>query len=800
MIFVTNTFDTCESWEKTNVDSHQHQSDGKRNDELHNLLKSSPYFDPSKIQVAAVPTREWSATAQQALSDAQDAGSVNRQELCSMVPPILLTMDLVQTNGNNTNQETHIELKQKESFTLLDMAAAPGSKTLQIMDILRTGLTASCDRTMLIANDSNRKRLVTLSRRSRAVSGQASLVLNSSDGRYFPSLRKWGGYKLKFDRILADVPCSGDGTLRKLSTKEWAKWSVLTHLQLHKLQVRLLLRALQLVKKGGRAVYSTCSLDPIENEAVITSAIAQVGGPGAYRIVPLPDNFSLGPKTVTQPMRYSRGSSSWVVPDPSFSHQKPVFYRHYDEVPDTRKSKHILPSMFPPQSRIAYGESISNGGGESNGAVSKFSSNRTGMEDLDSKDEAKHDEDVPLLSSDDVSAFEAMLPNCCRILPQHMDSGGFFCAVIERSSPSFYAVCCPQQKGKADSEISNKYHGKIYRDVSSPRQLYRMIEPKKERGEEVFVEGHSTLEGASKWLGQHGAFVEGRSEVAIPVPESHNGVQADEQRPRLKKPKIDPTKNEEPRQPLYTPLFQKPNTQLVSEFCDFYGLPQGSLETQQAGVARFPVEDLVAIGGGAKAPLVTTCVSLDNGDISNASGEKTQGRQQKYFRLVLVSKEIQTLHAGAAKFNPMEAGLTICWIPIPGTAPTQVQSSEACHETTILGGDVKSPLSRNERSGRYGLADEAANLVGRCATKRVFDLSRKDVIQLLSESVLQDMKDMPCSMSAGGVIVRYTKTGKSRKLFLSCKLSFKNGSPQFELLTEVRMAKSWLRLLQAQEG
>ena len=73
--------------------------------------------------------------------------------------------------------------------------------------------------------------------------------------------------KLKFDRILADVPCSGDGTTRKLGAAEFARWDVGPALSLHGLQLSILRRGLELLAPGGRLVYSTCSLNPIENEA-----------------------------------------------------------------------------------------------------------------------------------------------------------------------------------------------------------------------------------------------------------------------------------------------------------------------------------------------------------------------------------------------------------------------------------------------------------------------------------------------------------------------------------------------------
>lgn len=81
-----------------------------------------------------------------------------------------------------------------------------------------------------------------------------------------------------FDRILADVPCSGDGTIRK-AADILKKWTPKNGINLHKLQILILLRGAQLLKVGGTIVYSTCSLNPLENEAVVAEVL-RWGGSG----------------------------------------------------------------------------------------------------------------------------------------------------------------------------------------------------------------------------------------------------------------------------------------------------------------------------------------------------------------------------------------------------------------------------------------------------------------------------------------------------------------------------------------
>ncbi len=64
-----------------------------------------------------------------------------------------------------------------------------------------------------------------------------------------------------FDRVLCDVPCSGDGTLRK-APNIWSKWSTHGGYSLHPLQLSIAKRGIQLLKVDGLIVYSTCSMSP----------------------------------------------------------------------------------------------------------------------------------------------------------------------------------------------------------------------------------------------------------------------------------------------------------------------------------------------------------------------------------------------------------------------------------------------------------------------------------------------------------------------------------------------------------
>ncbi|KAJ1495935.1 S-adenosyl-L-methionine-dependent methyltransferase [Baffinella frigidus] len=86
-----------------------------------------------------------------------------------------------------------------------------------------------------------------------------------------------GAHDGLFDRVLCDVPCSGDGTLRK-DFKVWDKWTPLFGLRIHRLQEQIAMRGLSLLRVGGVMAYSTCSFNPIEDEAVVASLLRRTRG------------------------------------------------------------------------------------------------------------------------------------------------------------------------------------------------------------------------------------------------------------------------------------------------------------------------------------------------------------------------------------------------------------------------------------------------------------------------------------------------------------------------------------------
>ena len=184
-----------------------------------------------------------------------DGGVISRQEAVSMIPPMLM-----QTSPTDK---------------LFDMCAAPGSKTAQFLETVYEKYDFLDkkqylkDTGFVLANDNNHQRAYMMVHQLKRLN-TAGMVVICHDAQLFPTIYQSNSYndKLLFDKILADVPCSSDAVMRKLPNK-WKNWSTKEGFSLHKLQVQILKKGISLLKEGGVISYSTCSLNPIEDEAVV---------------------------------------------------------------------------------------------------------------------------------------------------------------------------------------------------------------------------------------------------------------------------------------------------------------------------------------------------------------------------------------------------------------------------------------------------------------------------------------------------------------------------------------------------
>lgn len=143
---------------------------------------------------------------------------------------------------------------------ILDLCAAPGSKTTQIADMI-----GDCG--LLVANDVKIPRLRALQSNIERL-GVTCAAVTSYRGESFPR-------RILFDRVLVDAPCSGEGTWREFPPPRSRQWDPSQSERLAPVQRRLLSRAAELVRPGGLLVYSTCTYAPEENEAVVDSFLSE---------------------------------------------------------------------------------------------------------------------------------------------------------------------------------------------------------------------------------------------------------------------------------------------------------------------------------------------------------------------------------------------------------------------------------------------------------------------------------------------------------------------------------------------
>ena len=159
------------------------------------------------------------------------------------------------------------------------MCAAPGSKTSQILEIVSAIPPGGKEPIgCVVANDADPKRAYMLVHQLKRIHSPVALV-TSCDAQFFPLLKRFADDSPEgmFDRVLADVPCSGDGTMRK-NPQVWKKWSCLNSLSLHPMQLAIALNGARLTKVGGYLCYSTCAMSPIENEAVVAELLRATDG------------------------------------------------------------------------------------------------------------------------------------------------------------------------------------------------------------------------------------------------------------------------------------------------------------------------------------------------------------------------------------------------------------------------------------------------------------------------------------------------------------------------------------------
>jgi 16S rRNA C967 or C1407 C5-methylase (RsmB/RsmF family) len=422
-----------------------------------------------------------------------DSGLMSRSEAVSMIPPVVLDV-----------QPHH---------RVLDMCAAPGSKTGQLIEAVQAA-ELRCDpdtgiplqpRGIVIANEMDARRAYLLASQGERV-GSSALMVVTHDARQFPDLNNvaWrlpsdaksaltantltrivgrpehGGLEpltasassspssssaaataasssaaaaaateagpshhdyfsvasdgTFFDRVLADVPCSGDGTIRK-NVSVWREYSPQGGLALHMSQLQIAARGVQVLRVGGEMVYSTCTFNPIENEAVVSALLTWAQGS-----IELVDARERVPGLKCRP-----GISSWTFMDRDMHSWESIEDVEAELIARRKGRIRRRTATLSSQEATAPGSAASSAAAP--GPPAADSAAGSGP-DRSSTSERTLRKFTSSLFPPAASVAEAQgLHRCMRLLPQDGNSGGFFVCLFRKVKPTPTSLPSPNALG-----------------------------------------------------------------------------------------------------------------------------------------------------------------------------------------------------------------------------------------------------------------------------------------------------------------------------------------------------------------
>lgn len=319
---------------------------------VHNLLTPLLYFPESlvcafqlNIDSATLARNPVFAALSDLIVSEAALGHLVRQEAVSMIPALLLDV--------------------ASHHCVLDVCAAPGSKTEQALSLLYAAHATddSLPSGMVVANDPDPRRIQTIKTRY-ARCGSPNLVITCARAEDLAAMINAPA----FDRILCDVPCTGDGTFRKFP-HQWRLFRPRFGVEIHGLQLQIAVSSASLLRAGGRMVYSTCSLNPVEDEAVVAALLLRFAG--ALRLVDVRAEGAL------PLLKYRPGLHTWRCDADALTLGEEEEQREKS----VKRLPAIAASMLPPSAEAAA---------------------------------AMH------------------LERCMRLMPHDQNTGGFFVAVLER--------------------------------------------------------------------------------------------------------------------------------------------------------------------------------------------------------------------------------------------------------------------------------------------------------------------------------------------------------------------------------
>lgn len=209
--------------------------------------------------------------------DIYQKGYIYLQSLSSMVPPLVLN--------------------PQEGENVLDLTAAPGSKTTQIASLMN-------GKGHILANELDKLRCERL---KYNVQSQGADIVEVINGRG----EKIGDlYPEQFDKVLLDTPCSGEGRFTIYNVQSYKTWSPKTVNDLTKTQRKLFKSAFNSLKPNGTLVYSTCTLNKQENEEILQWALDNFN----VRLVPIGIEIKEGLQAFNEGMNKDVSKAIRILP------------------------------------------------------------------------------------------------------------------------------------------------------------------------------------------------------------------------------------------------------------------------------------------------------------------------------------------------------------------------------------------------------------------------------------------------------------------------------------------------------
>ncbi len=179
-----------------------------------------------------------------------------------------------------------LALQPKPGEIILDLCASPGSKTTQAAAMMNNEGT-------IIANELSMGRIGILNSNLERC-GVMNTIVTRKEGVALCN-RFIKKSQMRFDKILVDAPCSGEGTLRK-SPRTFEMWNINMIKKIAGVQKQLAVAALKILKVGGEMIYSTCTLAPEEDEMIINHLI---------------ENFDVEIEQIKLPLKFRCGVTEW---------------------------------------------------------------------------------------------------------------------------------------------------------------------------------------------------------------------------------------------------------------------------------------------------------------------------------------------------------------------------------------------------------------------------------------------------------------------------------------------------------